>query len=508
MAGKILGVEATARKKAAEAEAARVNSAGAGMQGEEDVQQQQDAPETTENFSQAGRIALDAANAQRNPSAGGKTIEQQAIDMQQGIWNESAADRASMREAQTMGAIAEAAKTMPVRGRAGAFARKMIKARNKPGSQPAGSPTGSAVSPSLTASRFGADGKLAVATPNLDAGKFRTMAGSTKAAEDGQIAMQNRNATQLAANPAVQAAKNRVAQEDLARKGQQIAGRVNGANPQMRANSLAGMPGVNSVSIREGDTRYVGGGGTVKATAPIASAPAPVFKAPAVPAAIPAAPKVATSVPSFQPPAVGPVAVQPTQPAAPTAAPNPGADFMDSRIAAATKPINPQAAPKLGVPSVATAPTSQIKGYNPKLPATAWPNIEATRKHTAAASGNPQTDDNGLGQVASDVSGALHTSNQFVRDQVVNKPIAAIKQVGTTVGKIATDPAYAKTWAEGIAKVQQPAAPAMKVARGSSPAQIFSPRPVGSTPRALTPRPSIVRQSAVTQPRNKLFPRS
>lgn len=74
----------------------------------------------------------------------------------------------------------------------------------------------------LSERRIGTDGRAIVSTPNLDA------AGMPAPNANATIAdQQSRIAERISASPGVQAAKNRIVQETLARNGQQIADRTN-----------------------------------------------------------------------------------------------------------------------------------------------------------------------------------------------------------------------------------------------------------------------------------------
>lgn len=367
----------------------------------------------------------------------------------------------------------------------------------------------------LRTSRIGADGKAIVSTPNLDAsGLSKPDPAATIAA--GREMQATRNATQLANNPAVQAAKARVVAENQTREAGRISAKVNGENPQTRADSLAGMPGVQSVAIhgKNPGELYVGRGGAAAPESIAAgatdsairqSAP-PAFKASPVPnPSLPENRPMVAGTPAFTPPQVGTITAPATLK---PAAPNPGADYMDSQIAAATAPIIPrQTAPKPGVPTVANVPPAKIPGYDSNLPSTHWNNIRATRKYAAKSSGTSQ-DDTGLGEVASDIAGTVHKANQFVRDKVVNEPVAAIKRIG----QIATDPAASRAWAENIWPAKQPGS-TKTIAKPT-----FAPRETGSLPRSLSSmapkenvqkvplRPRKVAQSAIVNPRvNPMF---
>jgi hypothetical protein len=307
-----------------------------------------------------GAAATTRRNTAETPVQGNQpSITQQAVDLEQQKYNDAAPAMAAQREADTLATVGSALDKGPMkRKKAASIFRKMV-------AKSMGMSDTPSRGPDLLTPRI-AGGRLNVSTPNMaKAGLTSPGQMSTVADRAGNVAMQNRNATKLRQSPAVQAALAKVRAEDLDRKAVAIAGKVNAANPQTRANQLATMPGVNGVVLKDaGGKLYAGGAGqnpadvAGAAVASVNAAATPKFQAPAVPSTIPAAPAVASSVPSFTPPPVGTVAV--SKPATPSVPGNPGADFMDTAVAKATQPA------PAAQPVIARGTTSPI--FSPRMP--------------------------------------------------------------------------------------------------------------------------------------------
>lgn len=425
------------------------------------------------------------ANNPMGEPTGSKSIEQQAMDLQQQQYNDAAPAAAAQRNANLLGTYSTALgdKDAPIKRRtASRLFRKMV-----------AKSMGMSDTPSrgtdLQTPRI-VGGKLAVSTPNLDKSGLKPVESSVDARGNAVSTKANPNAAIAARSQMSRASGGdgttvgKVVDDGWRSKARNISDRVIAKrmeNPQARANSLAGMPGVNSVSIGSGNKVAVGhstpstdapaiAAGSVSA---INRANTPSFQAPAPASPAPASPAVASSVPSFTPPAVGTVAV--SKPATPSVPANPAADFMASSVAKATQPANP-----------GDAAASAMFGGGAFQPV----------KYTSpgAIPGNTVRMA-GMGPAnatipAGPARGPLIPGRTRVASQPAVKPATTLPSGRSLVATTTSSPAA------------QPV-----IARGTT-SPVFSPRMPGATPRALTPRQPQVQQTAVTKPPNSFIARS
>lgn len=194
--------------------------------------------------------------------------------------------------------------------------------------------------------RIGADGKAIVSTPGLDASGLAKPVSSVDQAGNAVATATNPSAA-IAARAQMSRASGgdgttigRVTDAGLMDKATNIANEVISKrmqDPQARANSIAGMPGVDSVSITQGNRTAIGTP-TKSTDAPSIAAgvsdqinrgTTPAFKAPIVPnPAVPENRPTIAVTPAFTPPHIGPIASA-TPPAPKPSGPNPAADFLD-----------------------------------------------------------------------------------------------------------------------------------------------------------------------------------